>query len=34
MPIAVDKGVTVGEKSVVGPYAVLGKNVTSAAMCR
>ncbi len=27
MPIAVDKGVTVGEKSVVGPYTVLGKNV-------
>ena len=28
MPIALDKGVTIGEKSVIGPYAILGKNVT------
>jgi len=27
-PIALDKGVTIGEKSVIGPYAILGKNVT------
>ena len=27
-PIALDKGVSIGEKSVIGPYAVLGKNVT------
>jgi mannose-1-phosphate guanylyltransferase len=27
-PIAIDKGVTIGEKSVIGPYAILGKNVT------
>ncbi len=26
-PVALDKGVSVGEKSVIGPYAVLGKNV-------
>ncbi len=26
-PVALDKGVSVGEKSVVGPYAILGKNV-------
>jgi mannose-1-phosphate guanylyltransferase len=25
-PAALDKGVTVGEKSVIGPYAILGKN--------
>ena len=27
-PVALDKGVDVGEKSIIGPYAVLGKNVT------
>jgi mannose-1-phosphate guanylyltransferase len=27
-PIALDKGVLVGEKSIIGPYAVLGKNVS------
>jgi mannose-1-phosphate guanylyltransferase len=27
-PVALDKGVSIGEKSIVGPYAVLGKNVT------
>ncbi|HLE75678.1 MAG TPA: NDP-sugar synthase, partial [Candidatus Bathyarchaeia archaeon] len=27
-PVALDKGVSIGEKSVIGPYAVLGKNVT------
>lgn len=27
-PVALDKGVTIGEKSIIGPYAVLGKNVT------
>ena len=26
-PVALDKGVSIGEKSVIGPYAVLGKNV-------
>jgi mannose-1-phosphate guanylyltransferase len=26
-PIALDKGVSIGEKSVIGPYAILGKNV-------
>jgi mannose-1-phosphate guanylyltransferase len=26
-PVALDTGVTVGEKSVIGPYAILGKNV-------
>lgn len=26
-PVALDKGVTIGEKSVIGPYAILGKNV-------
>jgi mannose-1-phosphate guanylyltransferase len=28
MPVALDKGVSIGEKSVIGPYAILGKNVT------
>src|SRR3990170_3559005 len=27
-PVALDKGVYIGEKSVIGPYAILGKNVT------
>jgi mannose-1-phosphate guanylyltransferase len=27
-PVAFDSGVSIGEKSVVGPYAILGKNVT------
>jgi mannose-1-phosphate guanylyltransferase len=27
-PIALDKGVSIGEKSVIGPYAILGKNIT------
>jgi mannose-1-phosphate guanylyltransferase len=27
-PVAFDKGVSIGEKSVIGPYAVLGRNVT------
>lgn len=27
-PVAFDKGVSIGEKSIVGPYAILGKNVT------
>ena len=27
-PVAIDKGVTIGENSVIGPYAVLGKNVS------
>jgi len=27
-PIALDKGVTIGEKSVIGPYAILGRNVS------
>jgi mannose-1-phosphate guanylyltransferase len=27
-PVALDKGVSIGEKSTIGPYAVLGKNVT------
>ena len=27
-PVAIDKGVHIGEKSVIGPYAILGKNVT------
>ena len=27
-PVALDKNVSIGEKSIVGPYAVLGKNVT------
>jgi mannose-1-phosphate guanylyltransferase len=27
-PVALDKGVFIGEKSVIGPYAILGKNVT------
>jgi mannose-1-phosphate guanylyltransferase len=26
-PVALDKGVSIGEKSVIGPYAILGKNV-------
>jgi mannose-1-phosphate guanylyltransferase len=26
-PVAFDKGVTIAEKSVIGPYAILGKNV-------
>ncbi|MEM3577650.1 MAG: NDP-sugar synthase [Candidatus Bathyarchaeia archaeon] len=26
-PVALDKGVSIGEKSIVGPYAVLGRNV-------
>ncbi len=26
-PVALDKGVSIGEKSVIGPYAVLGRNV-------
>src|SRR3972149_4722034 len=26
-PVALDKGVTIGEKSIIGPYAVLGKRV-------
>ncbi len=26
-PVALDKGVTIGQKSVIGPYAILGKNV-------
>ena len=26
-PVALDKGVTVGDKSVIGPYGILGKNV-------
>jgi len=28
IPVALDKGVTIGEKSLIGPYAILGKNVT------
>lgn len=27
-PIALDKNVSIGEKSTIGPYAILGKNVT------
>jgi len=27
-PVALDRGVTIGEKSIIGPYAVLGKHVT------
>jgi mannose-1-phosphate guanylyltransferase len=27
-PVALDKGVSIGEKSVIGPYAIIGKNVT------
>jgi mannose-1-phosphate guanylyltransferase len=27
-PVAIDKGVYIGEKSVIGPYTTLGKNVT------
>jgi mannose-1-phosphate guanylyltransferase len=27
-PVALDKGVSIAEKSVIGPYAILGKNVT------
>ena len=27
-PVALDKGVTIGENTVIGPYAVLGKNVS------
>jgi len=27
-PVAFDKGVSIAEKSVIGPYAILGKNVT------
>jgi mannose-1-phosphate guanylyltransferase len=27
-PVALDKGVSIGEKSVIGPYAILGKKVT------
>jgi mannose-1-phosphate guanylyltransferase len=27
-PVALDRGVSIGEKSIIGPYAVLGKNVT------
>jgi mannose-1-phosphate guanylyltransferase len=27
-PVALDKGVTIGEKSTIGPYAILGRNVT------
>ena len=27
-PVALDKGVSVDEKSVIGPYAILGENVT------
>lgn len=27
-PVALDKGVTIGEESIIGPYAILGKNVT------
>jgi mannose-1-phosphate guanylyltransferase len=27
-PVAMDKGVDIGEKSVIGPYTILGKNVT------
>ena len=28
LPVAVDKGVVIGENSVIGPYAVLGRNVS------
>jgi UDP-3-O-[3-hydroxymyristoyl] glucosamine N-acyltransferase len=27
-PTAIDKNVTIGAKSVIGPYAILGKNAT------
>jgi NDP-sugar pyrophosphorylase family protein len=27
-PVAIDKGVHIGEKSIIGPYTTLGKNVT------
>jgi len=27
-PVALDKGVSIGEKSIIGPYAILGKNVS------
>jgi mannose-1-phosphate guanylyltransferase len=27
-PVALDKGISIGEKSVIGPYAILGKNVS------
>jgi len=27
-PVALDRGVSIGEKSIIGPYAILGKNVT------
>ena len=27
-PVALDKGVSIGEESVIGPYTILGKNVT------
>jgi mannose-1-phosphate guanylyltransferase len=27
-PVALDKGVSIGERSIIGPYAILGKNVT------
>jgi len=27
-PVAFDKGISVAEKSIIGPYAILGKNVT------
>jgi len=27
-PVALDKGISIGENSVIGPYAILGKNVT------
>ena len=27
-PVAFDTGVSIGEKSIIGPYAILGKNVT------
>ena len=33
-PVAFDKGVSIAEKSVIGPYAILGKNVQSAKTCK
>ena len=27
-PVALDKGVSIGEKTIIGPYAIIGKNVT------
>ena len=33
-PVAFDKHVSIAEKSVIGPYAIIGKNVQLARTCK